>query len=56
MWSDMPHDFQEFDTFRKSSSQALARICAAIEWHVDLKGGFGPGPNTVEAHGALAGP
>jgi epsilon-lactone hydrolase len=55
VWSDMPHDFQAFDTLRESSTQALARIRAAIEWRVDLRDSFGPGPNTAVAHGALAG-
>jgi monoterpene epsilon-lactone hydrolase len=49
VWSDMPHDFQALDTFRTSSSEALARISAAIQWHVDLRHSFGPGPNTVVA-------
>lgn len=34
IWPDMPHDFQAYDSFAVSSTQALARIGQAIDAHV----------------------
>jgi monoterpene epsilon-lactone hydrolase len=51
LWPDMPHVFQAFDTLKRSSTEALARISAAVRWHVDAGGGFQPGPNTHLANG-----
>lgn len=39
-WPDMPHVFQLFDEFKKSSRQALTRIDAAVRWYVEGKGRF----------------
>jgi acetyl esterase/lipase len=53
IWSDMPHDFQAFDIEKQSSTEALSRICSAVLYHVDKRGSFAQGPNTVVAHGAF---
>lgn len=45
-WPDMPHVFQAFDTLRPSSTEALSRIRAAVQWHADKEGDFQPGPNS----------
>ncbi|MEQ1716241.1 MAG: alpha/beta hydrolase fold domain-containing protein, partial [Hyphomicrobium sp.] len=49
VWSDMPHDFQLFDTLKSSSSQAVARIRAAIHCYVDRQGEFKAGAFTILA-------
>jgi hypothetical protein len=43
-----------FDKEKKSSTKALSRIRSAVTYHVDKKGSFAQGPNTVVAHGAFA--
>ncbi|MEQ8267573.1 MAG: alpha/beta hydrolase [Parvibaculum sp.] len=55
IWPDMPHEFQAFDTWTKSSTESLSRIRRAIGAHVDGDGTFGPGPNTFLSHGTLSG-
>ena len=54
LWPDMPHDFHAFDTLKASSTQALAGIRDAVQWRVDGRGPFAPGPNTVQAQGIFA--
>jgi monoterpene epsilon-lactone hydrolase len=49
LWPDMPHDFQAYDSLKQSSSEALARIRAAVLHHVDRHGNFDRGPKTVVA-------
>ena len=47
LWPDMPHDFQAYDSLKPSSTEALARIRAAVMFHVDGQGSFANGPRTV---------
>jgi monoterpene epsilon-lactone hydrolase len=54
VWSDMPHDFQAFDTLKVSSTEALDRIRAAIAWRDGEPSGFGAGSNTTVAHGKFS--
>lgn len=51
LWPDMPHEFQAYDRLRGSSTEALARIRAAVQAAVDRRGDFGPGPNSVNLAG-----
>jgi acetyl esterase/lipase len=55
LWPDMPHDFQAFDTEKASSAEALARIRSAVACHVDKRGTFARGTNSVVHHGAYTG-
>ncbi len=55
VWPDMPHDFQLFDTLKPSSSQAIARIRAAIRGHVDRQGEFKAGASTILASDTFEG-
>jgi acetyl esterase/lipase len=34
VWPDMPHDFQAYDSYARSSTAALARLVKAIDAHV----------------------
>ncbi|MCB0058246.1 MAG: alpha/beta hydrolase [Caldilineaceae bacterium] len=54
LWPDMPHDFQAFDTVKQSSSEALARICAAVMAFACGAGSFCEGPNTVVSQGVFS--
>lgn len=42
VWEDMPHNFQAYDSLKASSTEALFRICEAIDAHVDNGAMMGP--------------
>jgi len=47
LWPDMPHDFQACDSLKSSSTEALARIHAAVVSYVDGLGSFANGHRTI---------
>ncbi len=49
LWDDMPHDFQAMDSETPSSREALARIRAAVLWHVARIGSFEPCVRTIQS-------
>ncbi|MCR9136611.1 MAG: alpha/beta hydrolase [Alphaproteobacteria bacterium] len=49
LWDDMPHNFQAYDSFKSSSTQALLRIRQAIEGRVENSTALAPGENTLIA-------
>ncbi|MEP5153125.1 alpha/beta hydrolase fold domain-containing protein [Planktotalea sp.] len=42
IWPDMPHNFQAYDSLKESSTQALQRICKAIEMRAAGQGPLPP--------------
>ena len=56
-WDDMPHDFQAYDSFKTSSTEALVRIRLAIQAHLHDDKPFGLKEGiTVKQGGKFAGP
>ncbi len=55
IWEDMSHDFQAYDSLRRSSSEALIRICLAIETHMCSDATLAPVPTTTVVQGGKFG-
>jgi epsilon-lactone hydrolase len=55
IWEDMPHDFQAFDSLKRSSGEALNRIRAAVLAQVEGGAPLVPGPKTVVSFGQVFG-
>lgn len=53
LWSDMAHNFQALDSTRQSSTEALQRICAAVEAFAGAGPSMTAGPATEVCHGAV---